>query len=184
MAYSKVIQTYIYIYPFFFQILCIIQYHKILNIVPLCFTVDPCLFVFYIVDTCGTFSHSQPWSMPILLKHINVGCSVMSDSLQPPWTVPLQAPLSMEFSRQEYWSGYSHSRGSSQPRDQTWVSCNAGRFPTQPYIPPYFSRLHHRGANLYHCRTVSCFCSELQGEYPGFVRPEADTILGALFNKK
>ena len=43
--------------------------------------------------------------MPILLKHINVGCSVMSDSLQPPWTVPLQAPLSMEFARQEDWSG-------------------------------------------------------------------------------
>ena len=28
----------------------------------------------------------------------------MSDSL-PPWTVAYQAPLSMEFSRQEYWSG-------------------------------------------------------------------------------
>ena len=27
------------------------------------------------------------------------------DSLQPPWTVACQAPLSMEFSRQEYWSG-------------------------------------------------------------------------------
>jgi len=29
----------------------------------------------------------------------------MSDSLQPPWTVAHQASLSMEFSRQEYWSG-------------------------------------------------------------------------------
>ena len=29
----------------------------------------------------------------------------MSDSLLPPWTVACQAPLSMEFSRQEYWSG-------------------------------------------------------------------------------
>ena len=28
----------------------------------------------------------------------------MSDSLQH-WTIALQAPLSMEFSRQEYWSG-------------------------------------------------------------------------------
>ena len=26
------------------------------------------------------------------------------DSLQPPWTVARWAPLSMEFSRQEYWS--------------------------------------------------------------------------------
>ena len=31
-------------------------------------------------------------------------CSVVSDSLSP-WTVACQAPLSMEFSRQEYWSG-------------------------------------------------------------------------------
>ena len=30
--------------------------------------------------------------------------SVMSDSAAP-WTVALQAPLSMRFSRQEYWSG-------------------------------------------------------------------------------
>ena len=35
------------------------------------------------------------------------------------------------FSRQEYWSGLpfiSSSRGSSRPRDQTRVSCIAGRF--------------------------------------------------------
>ena len=29
----------------------------------------------------------------------------MSDSLWPPWTVAHQAPLSMGFSRQEYWNG-------------------------------------------------------------------------------
>ena len=89
-----------------------------------------------------------------------------------PWTVACQAPMSMEFSRQEYWSrlpflsskkelytqscltlwdpmdfspsGFAvhgilqarilkwvaipFSRGSSWPRDQTWVSCIADRF--------------------------------------------------------
>ena len=30
--------------------------------------------------------------------------SVVSDSATP-WTIDYQAPLSMEFSRQEYWSG-------------------------------------------------------------------------------
>ena len=47
-----------------------------------------------------------------------------------PWTVASQAPLSMEFSRQEYWTGLSFpSPGeSSPPRDRTWVSCIAGRF--------------------------------------------------------
>ena len=39
------------------------------------------------------------------------------------WTVALQVPLSMGFSRQEYWSGFPFpSPGeSSQPRDQTHV---------------------------------------------------------------
>ena len=31
--------------------------------------------------------------------------SVVSNSLWPPWTVAYQAPQSMEFSRQEHWSG-------------------------------------------------------------------------------
>ena len=39
-----------------------------------------------------------------------------------------QAPLSMEFSRQEYWVSSSFSMGSSQPRDWTQVSHIEGRF--------------------------------------------------------
>ena len=36
-----------------------------------------------------------------------------------PWTVARQAPLSVEFSRQECWNGLvPSSRGSSRPRDQ------------------------------------------------------------------
>ena len=49
-----------------------------------------------------------------------------------PHTIAHQAPLSMGFSRQEYWSRVPFpSRGSSRPRDQTYiscVSCIAGRF--------------------------------------------------------
>ena len=45
-----------------------------------------------------------------------------------PRTVAYQAPLSMEFSRQELeWVAISFSRGSSWPRDRTWVSRIAGR---------------------------------------------------------
>ena len=44
-----------------------------------------------------------------------------------PWTVAHQAPLSVGFPRQEYWSGrmvaISSSRESSQPSDRTWISC-------------------------------------------------------------
>ena len=32
--------------------------------------------------------------------------SVVLDSFVTPWTVACQGPLSMEFSRQEYWSGF------------------------------------------------------------------------------
>jgi len=49
-----------------------------------------------------------------------------------PWTVACQAPLFMEFSRQEYWSGVAipFSRESSRSMNQTEVSCIAGKFVT------------------------------------------------------
>ena len=48
-----------------------------------------------------------------------------------PWTVARQAPLSMEFSSQEYWGVViSFSRGSPLPRNRTCTSCIAGRFLT------------------------------------------------------
>ena len=36
-----------------------------------------------------------------------LSCSVVSDSFATPWTVACQTPLSMGFSRQEYWSELS-----------------------------------------------------------------------------
>ena len=55
--------------------------------------------------------------------------SVTSDSATP-WTVVYQAPLSTEFSRQEYWSGlpFPSPGDFSQSRGQSQVSCAAGRF--------------------------------------------------------
>ena len=51
--------------------------------------------------------------VPIKIKmHVIVlvlSRSVMSDSFVAPWTVGLQAPLSMGFPRQEYWSGLPFS---------------------------------------------------------------------------
>ena len=47
-----------------------------------------------------------------------------------PWTVAHQGPLSIGFSRQEYWSGlpFPPPGESSQPRDRTWLSCIEDRF--------------------------------------------------------
>ena len=51
----------------------------------------------------------------------------MSD-FATPWPIAGQAPLSMGFSRQEYWSVLPFpSQGSSWPRDRTQVSHVAGR---------------------------------------------------------
>ena len=46
-----------------------------------------------------------------------------------PWTIAYPAPQSMGFfqTRILEWSAISFSRGSSQPRDRTWVSCTADR---------------------------------------------------------
>ena len=49
---------------------------------------------------------------------------------ETPWTVACQAPLSLEFSRQEYWLEWvaiPFSRGSSWPRDRR-ISCIADGF--------------------------------------------------------
>ena len=47
-----------------------------------------------------------------------------------PWTAARQAPLSMGIfqARIPEWFAMPSSRGSSQPRDQTQVSCIAGKF--------------------------------------------------------
>ena len=44
------------------------------------------------------------WIIKVDPFWVNESHSVMSDSATP-WTVACQAPLAMEFSRQEYWSG-------------------------------------------------------------------------------
>ena len=49
------------------------------------------------------FWKSQTWSRRVLW--LLFSCSVVSNSFSTPWTVAQQAPLSMGFSRQEYWSG-------------------------------------------------------------------------------
>ena len=40
-----------------------------------------------------------------------------------PWIVACQSPLPTEFSKQVEWTATSYSRGSFQPKDQTYISC-------------------------------------------------------------
>ena len=62
-----------------------------------------------------------------------LSCSVMSSSLQPAlWTVAHQAPLSMKFSRQEYWNELPFP----PPRDLP----NPGIKPMSPAFPTLAGR--------------------------------------------
>ena len=66
--------------------------------------------------------------------------SVVSSSLQPPWTVAWQAPLSMGFSKQEYWSRLPFS----PPGDLY----DPGIEPPSPTSPTLAGRLHYHQARL------------------------------------
>ena len=57
------------------------------------------------VDLLHTEIHLLLGKMSLYLEFRSFGSLVMSDSFTTPWTTALQAPLSMEFPRQEYWSG-------------------------------------------------------------------------------
>ena len=66
----------------------------------------------------------------VTISHMKVKVKSLSRVrlLVTPWTVAHQAPLSMGFSRQEYWIGLSFpSPGDLSNRDRTQVSRIAGR---------------------------------------------------------
>ena len=95
-----------------------------------------------------TFVVISPWlrlycmwciSHLLLFSH-----SIMPTSLRPPWTVALQAPLSMGFSRQEYWSGLPFPSPGDLP---------------DPGIKPVSPALQTDSLPLSHLRSpVICYC--------------------------
>ena len=85
-----------------------------------------CSFLFSDISPLGSplcfvrwlrFQSHYTWDF--LRERKSVSCSVMSDSANP-WTVVYQAPLSMEFSRQEYWSGLPFPSSGIKPRSPAW----------------------------------------------------------------
>ena len=91
----------------------------------------------YITSECLSF-----WS-----AHLYGCCCLVVKSFPTPWTVAQQAPLSMGFSKKDYWSGLSFPSPaewrwgggvSSQPRDQTSPALAGGFFtietPEKPHL--------------------------------------------------
>ena len=79
-----------------------------------------CIHTGKLLGTGSLYNRLSIWNM----CHAMRACSVVSISVTP-WTEAHQAPLSMEFSRQEHWNGllFLIPGGSSWPRDRTHVSC-------------------------------------------------------------
>ena len=75
----------------------------------------------------------------------------MSDSLITPWTVACQAPLSMEFPRQEYWSGLLfYSPGDLPgPEIEPVSPALVGFFTTEPPGKPLYIYTHTHTLHLY-----------------------------------
>ena len=78
-------------------------------------------------------------SPSLLSSFWSLSHSVMSDSLQPPWTVARQAPLSMGFSRQEYWGGLSSPSPGDLPDSETEPRSPALQASSLPYEPFFTS---------------------------------------------
>ena len=66
----------------------------------------PCFLLIYLLESVCYHQYRAGLFFSLAACHCVCACSVMSDSATP-WTVAHQFPLSMEFSRQEYWSGLS-----------------------------------------------------------------------------
>ena len=90
--------------------------------------------------------------------------SVVSDSVTP-WTVAHQAPLSIEFSRQDYWSGLPYPSPGGLPDPGSEPACLAspilaGRFlPAAPDIPR--AEKSSYGVALFPLSVLSCLFSVL-----------------------
>ena len=87
-----------------------------------------------------------------------------------PWTVAYQAPLSTEFSRQEYWGGWPFPSpwGSSRPRDWTQVSCLTGR-------PFTIWAILNRILKLF-CELLNTLGAQILGTFWAFDKTEIRTL--------
>ena len=77
--------------------------------------------------------------------------SVMLDSLGTPWITVHQAPLSMEFSRQEYWSGLPSPSPGDLPNpglEPGSLALQADSSPSEPPSKIYLKTLSNSIPNV------------------------------------
>ena len=67
------------------------------------------------------FAFSLPTRTPSVISESESEVSQSCPTLGNPWTVAHQAPLSMGFSRQEYWSGVPFPSPGELNKDHSWL---------------------------------------------------------------
>ena len=91
--------------------------------------------------------------------------SVVSDSFETPWTIALQAPLSMEFSRQEYWRGLPFP----SPGDVSDPGMEPGspvlQVDSVPSEPPGKPNFYHKHSLIRDTRLQYCYIGPELGRY-------------------
>ena len=87
--------------------------------------------------------HSPLRSGEFLFHCAGLSHSVISDSFATAWTVVRQAPLSVEFSRQEYWSGL--------PFPTPEYLLDLGIEPSSAVLQADSLLLSHQGSPVTHC---------------------------------
>ena len=84
---------------------------------------NPCHLYWQVDSYCWTTRETQSTDWRIKVLHFfqesdSVSLSVVSDSFATPWTAVHQAPLSMGFPRQEYWTGLTFSSSGNLPHPE------------------------------------------------------------------
>ena len=76
-----------------------------------------------------------------------------------PWTVARQAPLSMEFPRQEYWSGLPFSSSGNLPNPEIKLLSPAMQADSLPLLPPRKPKSKVLCSITVHKVICRCWCS-------------------------
>ena len=112
-----------------------------------------------LLDICNHIgdSEKQTWGIYTIINELQRASLELSDCFVTPWTVACQAPLSMRFPGQEYWSRLPFPspgdlfHSGIQPASPASPTLAGGFFTTEPLGKPVsleYIRLMHQYTNL------------------------------------
>ena len=91
---------------------------------------------YYAPDLCSAFLQGEPGLPKAQVKKSKCWLLSCVQLFGTPWTVACKAPLSMKFSRQEYWSGQPFPSPGDLPDSETEPGSPALQVDSLPSEPP------------------------------------------------